>query len=137
LLLALGTTGALLGSAAVACTLLPELPLRILFFSKPDIWKASALVPWFAWALLPLILANVLVNNLMARERFATAPWLTGVAACYGCALLLLREQLLSMETFTAFKTILGTLGVFSLVMLCVAVVFTRKESNVSPTEGR
>jgi O-antigen/teichoic acid export membrane protein len=128
--LALGATALLLGTAAIACTLFPELPLRILFFSKPWTWKAGELVPWFAWVLLPLILTNVLVNNLMARERFGVAPWLAVVALNYGCALYLLRWRLLNMEMYAAFKMILGTLGVFSVIMFSIALLFTWRDSD-------
>ena len=66
---ALGATALLGGGAALACTLLPKLPLQIIYFGNPAYWVAWPLVPWFAWSLLPLILANVLIGNLLARER--------------------------------------------------------------------
>ncbi len=126
--LALGVTASIVGLAALICTVFPELPLRIIYFRTPEFWKSSTLVPWFAWALLPLILTNVLVNNLVARERFGIAPWLTVVALGYGVTLLSLRERLLQWEFFSAFKVVIGTLGGFSVVLLIIALVFTWKE---------
>jgi hypothetical protein len=91
---------ALLGCvAALACTLLPALPLRIIYFRNSDFWQAAPMVPWFAWALLPLILANVLVTNLLARDRFQVVPWAVAVAIGYGAALL---AQTNSLSRFSA-----------------------------------
>ena len=53
--------------AAVGCTLFPKLPLRLMYFSNREMWEAAPLVPWFAWALLPLTVSNVLVQNILAR----------------------------------------------------------------------
>jgi O-antigen/teichoic acid export membrane protein len=86
---------ALLGAiAAIACTLLPELPLRILYFRNPLYWASASLIPWFAWCLLPLILANVLISNLLARARFRIVPWLVLIAFGYGTSLFLLRDRI-------------------------------------------
>ena len=126
--LALGATALIAGLAALACTVFPELPLRIIYFRKPDFWKSATLVPWFAWALAPLIVTNVLANNLIAREKFRIAPWLAAVALGYGVTLLSLRERLLQMELFSAFKMVIGTLGLFSSLLLIVALTFTWKE---------
>ena len=129
---ALGAT-ALLGSvAALACTLLPELPLRIIYFSNPKYWEAAPLVPWFAWCLLPLVLANVLVANLLARERFAIVPWLVLAALGYGLALGVLKPRLPAMEQLRAFRSVLQTLGSFSLLLFGVAAWFTWRDKAQS-----
>src|SRR5581483_8298868 len=60
----LGVTILLGGAAAVGCTLLPSLPLRIIY-DKSYVDVATPLVPWFAWCMLPLTLSNVLINSLM------------------------------------------------------------------------
>ena len=60
-ILALAGTAALGIAAALTCTLLPWLPLRIMFFNKPDLWVSAQLVPWFMWCMLPVTLANVLI----------------------------------------------------------------------------
>src|SRR5262249_48649714 len=79
---------------ALACTLFPQLPVRIIYVRNPDYWRSAPLVPWIAWAVLPLILANVLLNNLLARGRFRVVPWSLGVAVGYGITLFLLADRL-------------------------------------------
>jgi O-antigen/teichoic acid export membrane protein len=123
--LALGAT-ALLGAAiALVCTLFPSLPLRIIYFGRPEFWRAAPLVPWFAWALLPLVLANVLIGGLLARERFGVVPWVVLITLGYGISLAVLKPYLLDLEVMTAFRTVLQTLGLFSLLQLLVAGWFT------------
>jgi hypothetical protein len=122
---ALVATAILGGTAAVACTLFPELPLKIIYFRNASYWKSAPLVPWMTWCLLPLILANVLVSNLLARSRFAAVPWLLAVGAGYGVTLFLIRERVLGESGFDGFKIVIGTLGVFSSLLLAVATVAT------------
>ncbi len=126
---------AILGAAAaLACTVLPWLPLRIIYFRNPTYWASAPLVPWFAWSLLPLILANVLISNLLARDRFRIVPWTVLVAIGYACALGLLRNRIAGFsgqEFFQGFKIVVGTLGVFNTLLLGVALWFTfRKERH-------
>jgi hypothetical protein len=90
---ALVTTALLSGGAALACTIFPQLPLRIIYFRNATFWISAPLVPWFAWCLLPLILANVLINNLLARQRFQIVPWLLAVAIGYGAVLGALKDR--------------------------------------------
>lgn len=128
--LALGATlGTGLG-AAVICTLLPELPLRILYAGQPDFLKAAPLVPWFAWSMMPLTAAYTLVNNLIARGRFTAVPWLVAVAVGYVTTLVLMRERLAAMPAFEAFRGVLATLGGFSLLLLAVATIFSLRSTD-------
>jgi len=120
---ALGGTAVLCAVTALACTLLPKLPLQIIFFSNPKFWQSAPLVPWFAWALLPLILANVLISDQLARERFAVVPWLVLVAAAYVATLVALRPTFQTMEPALAFRRIVQTLGGFNVLMLLVSIV--------------
>ncbi len=111
----LGITLLLGGLAALGCTIMPSLPLRLIY--KKDIVDiATPLVPWFGWCMLPLTLSNVLINSLMARGRFAAVPWLVLVAAGYGVALYFHHDS---------FKTVIGTLGIFGTLMVGVCVLFT------------
>ena len=123
---AMGATALLGGGAALASTVLPVLPLQIIYFGNRAYWAASPLVPWFVWCLWPLILANVLIGNLLARERFAMVPWLLLVAVGYGVALATLKPRLLVMEQFQALRSVIQTLGLSNLLLLGVAVMFTR-----------
>jgi O-antigen/teichoic acid export membrane protein len=117
---------------ALFCTLLPELPLKVIFFFKPAFWLAAPLVPWFAWVLLPLIVANVLINNLLAAGRLRVVPWVVAVGVLYLGLLGAGRRWLPTLEAFTAFRTLLGTLGVCNLLLLAVAVVFTWREPGIA-----
>ena len=120
---ALGATGIIGAVAALACTIMPELPLRIL--SRDNFISSAWLVPWFAWCMLPLAIANVLINNLLARERFAAVPWLVAVAAGYGITLRYMHDS---------FTTVIGTLGVFGLLLVAVCVVFTIRSPRADAT---
>jgi O-antigen/teichoic acid export membrane protein len=127
---------ALLGAAlAGACVLFPKLPLQIIFFGKPEFWAAAPLVPWIAWCLLPLILANVLIANLLARERFGIAYPVALIALAYGLTLFFARPHLEALEPMAAFRTVLQILGAFSLLQLLAAIGFTfrRPCSNAAP----
>jgi O-antigen/teichoic acid export membrane protein len=46
--------------------------------------QVSALLPWYAGAMVPLALANVLINNLLARSSFRIVPALCVLAVAYG-----------------------------------------------------
>jgi O-antigen/teichoic acid export membrane protein len=111
---AVGVTALIGGVAAFACTVLPELPLRIL--SGERYLQTAWLVPWFAWCMLPLALANLLVTNLLARKHFEAVPWLLAIAAGYGVTL---------RYTYANYLSVIWTLGAFSLLLMAVASVFT------------
>jgi O-antigen/teichoic acid export membrane protein len=122
LLLTLAVTGIFGCLAAVGCALFPKLPLAVLHFKM----EAAPLVPWFAWAVLPLTLANVLIQSLMARRRYVAAQWLILVPVCYGLTLMALAPALVRMrDVFSAFRAIIQTLGCFSLLLFAVAAWFS------------
>ena len=50
---------------------------------------STALVPWFAWGMLPLTLSMVLANALLAHSRFSVVPLLVAMAMGYGVTLFL------------------------------------------------
>ena len=134
---ALGATALLCGLSALACTILPWLPVRIIYFSRPEYWTATPLVPWFAWALVPLILTNVLLSNLLARERFAVVPWTLLVVLAYGSTLLILKPRLLQLEVMAAFRMVVQTLGIFSLLLFAVTVLFTWRDKVQNSRPGQ
>jgi len=76
----------------------------------------ASLIPWFVWCMLPLALANVLINNLLARERYGAVPYLMIVAAGYAAAL---------SHFNGSFVNVIQVMGLFSLLMLGVAAGFT------------
>jgi O-antigen/teichoic acid export membrane protein len=120
---ALGATALLGGLGALFCTFFPEVPLRIMYdqtylFIKP-------LVPWFAWCVLPLTLANVLISNLLARGRYAVVPWLVALAGGYWVTLWVVGNRIDPKAALAAFKTIVSILGLFGLLALAVCCWFT------------
>lgn len=93
--LALGATLGTGIAAALVCTAVPQLTIYLQFFGNPVFQPASELVPLFCWCMLPLTAAYTLVNNLLARRRFAAVPWLLLVAAGYSGSLAALRPGIL------------------------------------------
>lgn len=123
---ALAATGLIGATAALGCTVLPELPLRILF---PAVFlDAKSLVAWYAWCMVPVTLANVLINNLMARQHYHSVPWLVGIALAYGGTLLVVSERVRGLAALDAFRAIVLTFGAFSVLLLVVTVLFTVKK---------
>ncbi len=120
--------GATLGTGiltATVCTLFPELPLRALYVGNSDFLPAAQLVPWFCWCMLPLTAAYTLVNNLLARGRFAVVPWLLLVAGGYAGTLWWLRDGFEQRPVFEGFRLVVAVLGGFSGLLLLVAVLFS------------
>ncbi|MCX6895079.1 MAG: hypothetical protein NTZ16_06180, partial [Verrucomicrobia bacterium] len=115
LALALGVTALAGAGAAVMCTLFPTLPIRIIY-DQTFLEHSAPLVPWFAWCMLPLTLASVLINSLMAQSQFKAVPWLVLVAAGYGGTLYLRHES---------FTQVIQTIGIFGLLLLAVCAWFT------------
>ena len=120
---ALGVTALAGGAAAIGCTLFPSLPLRIVY-DKSFLDVATPLVPWFAWCMLPLTLATVLLNGLLARAQYRAVPWLVAVAIGYGLALYYRHET---------FRMVIQTLGIFSLLLLGVCAWFTWGRKTRTP----
>ncbi|GEM_PF-1233254 len=85
----------------------PEWLLRMVFFRKAIYWTSAPLAGWYASSLLPLILANVLVADLLARERLGVPACAVAVAGGYIFTLLALRTPLMAMEPLLAFRTVI------------------------------
>lgn len=117
------------GVASLACTLFPKLPLQVMFFNKPSNWAASPLVPWFAWGMTVFTLANVYLNDLFARRRFAVVPGIIALAAAYVGTLHWLRPRLLAMPPDEAYRTGVMTLGMFNIALLALAATFSRRKA--------
>jgi len=85
----------------------------------------TALLPWYAAAMVPLALANVMVNDLLARGRFGMVPWMVVLAAGYGFTLPVMLEHYHSREV------VLQTLGGFNLLLfgVCAWFVWGAKKS--------
>jgi O-antigen/teichoic acid export membrane protein len=119
-------TGIMSGAAALFLTFFPGLPIRLV--QGREFLEGTYLVPWFAWAIVPLTLANVLINNLLAREKFVVVPFLVLTAIAYGMTLRSYHPTPLR---------IVQLLGLFSVLLLAVSALFTwlaqRKDARGEP----
>jgi O-antigen/teichoic acid export membrane protein len=113
-LVMLGTAG-LAAGAAVGLTVLGPYVVRFAF-TAAYVPVATTLLPWYAWAMVPLSLANALVNNLLARSQFRIVPVLLVLAVGYGVALTRFHDNLIM---------VLKTLGCFNLLLLAACAWFT------------
>jgi O-antigen/teichoic acid export membrane protein len=92
-------------------------PLVILIVNGKDFVKATApLLPWYAGAMVPLCLANVLINALLARSSFRIVPWLCILALGYFLAL---------TQFHATLVMVLKTLGIANLFLLALSGWFT------------
>ena len=123
LALALGVTALAGVGAALMCSVVPSLPLRIVY-DQSFLPVSAPLVPWFAWCMLPLTLATVLLNSLMAHSRFEAVPWLVAVAAGYGLTLYLRHES---------FTQVIQTLGLFATAHGWASAGCTRPRTSQFP----
>jgi hypothetical protein len=85
-----------------------------------DVAGTMALIPWYAAAMVPLAMANVLVNDLLARGRFKVVPFMVLLAVAY-CIIL---PQMLSHFP-GHIELVLQTLGVFNLLLFGLCALFT------------
>jgi len=83
----------------------------------------AQLVPWFVWCMLPLALANVLLNNLMARKQFRVVPYLLIVVVSYVTTLAIVGNSF--VEALPSFVRVIQILGIFNLIFFTVIAVFT------------
>ncbi|HEY3913156.1 MAG TPA: lipopolysaccharide biosynthesis protein [Verrucomicrobiae bacterium] len=121
--------------AGIGCTILPKLPLRLMYFSNPHMWEAAPLVPWYAWSLLPLTVANVLVQNILAQGRYRAIPWLLLAPAGYAVALYLQKPILIQMPPFQAFVRVIQTLGLSSAFLCAMAALFSRRRAPATVSD--
>ena len=90
-------------------------------FVIPFVWPreyvepAMKIVPWYAGAMIPLSLANVLVNDLLARSRFTMVPWLVVVTIGYAIAL---------QYHHATFEAVLQTLAAACTVLFAICAWF-------------
>ncbi|HXI53078.1 MAG TPA: hypothetical protein VNH84_16295 [Candidatus Saccharimonadales bacterium] len=125
LVLALVATGLLGGMAALLCTLFPELPLLIIY--DRSYLRVAPLVPLYAWCTLPLALSALLVNNLLARERFGVVWWLVASAAGYWVTLRYLHQS---------FTQVIQVLGFFGTILFVGCALLTWWEAHRRPASG-
>ena len=95
-------------------------------FEEEYVQVGTSVLPWYAWAMVPLSLANVLANNLLARGQFRVVPVLVVLAAAYGLTLARYHPSLIA---------VLQILGGFNLLLLAVCGWFTwRGQPTITTT---
>jgi O-antigen/teichoic acid export membrane protein len=93
-------------------------------FPKDFVQGTATLLPWYAWAVVPLAVANALLNNLLARSLFKVVPALCVLVGIYVFALSRFHEKPVM---------VVQTLGACNLLLLAVCAYYTWgvKQSNV------
>ena len=96
-------------------------PVLVKVMSKASfVAEAVKLLPWYAGAMVPLALANVMVNDLLARGRFAVVPFMVVLAATYGFTLPVMLNHFPGR-----LEVVLQTLGAFNLLLFGICAWFT------------
>lgn len=104
-------TGLLTACGALGLLLVGPLVVKIVFKSS-DVAATVALLPWYGGAMIPLGLANVLVNDLLARSRFGVVLPMAVLAILYGFTLVFMLHRfpghiVVVLQTLAAFNTLL------------------------------
>jgi O-antigen/teichoic acid export membrane protein len=120
-------TGILGICGAIGLWLVGPLVVKIVY-KTGDVNATIALIPWYAGAMIPLALANVLVNDLLARSRFAVVPPMVALAVIYAFTVpIVLRHFPGRLEV------VLETLTIFNFILLAICALFTWREKSKSP----
>lgn len=120
-------TGALAVGGALALWLLGPFVVRLVY-TDAFVEPTTALLPWYAGAIVPLAMANVLVNNLLAKGDYRAVPWLVLLAAGFVVALNMAHDTVVQ---------VLQVLAVCNVVFLLLAVCFTwvwKRDPSPPPT---
>jgi hypothetical protein len=92
-------------------------PWVVRFMAKPSYVEVTTqILPWYAAAMVPLCLANVLVSNLLGKSQFRVVIPIMVLAVAYGVTLVFLHGS---------FVQVLQLLGAFNLALLAVCAWFT------------
>ena len=91
-----------------------------ILYKTSDLAGTMALIPWYAVAMVPLALANVMVNDLLARGRFLVVPFMVALALAYGFTLPAMLNHYPGR-----LEVVLQTLGAFNLLLFGVCAWFT------------
>ena len=111
---------------AVSLSVLGPWIVRIVY-KESFVAVASSILPWYASAMVPLAVANVLLNNLLARPRALPAFCVFALAIAYGIALTQFHDSLI---------TVLKTLGIFNTLLLAICAWFTWTDRKSQPTNA-
>jgi O-antigen/teichoic acid export membrane protein len=113
----MGTTILSIGGA-LGLAVLGPLAVKLMY-GQDFVPVASSVLPWYAAAMVPLALANVLVNNLLARSQFAVVPFIFLLGVAYAGTMVYVNHIAHSLVV------VLQTLGGFNFLLLVVCAWFT------------
>ena len=109
--------GTLIFSAGGATGLWVLGPWLVKFMFTPDyVQAATTLLPWYAWAVVPLAVGNVLLNNLLAHSHFKVVPALCVLALAYAFALTQFHDTPI---------TVIKVMGTGNLLLLAICAWYT------------
>ena len=123
-------TGILSAGGAMGLAVLGPLVIRIVY-KETYVEVASSLLPWYAAVMIPLSLANVLLNQLMARPQNRLVLGICVLATACGYMFALTRFH-------DSLSSVLKVMGVANMVFLLLCALFTwldRKRPNVCSCE--
>lgn len=125
--LTLACTAALAIAGVISLWLLGPWVVRIM--SKPSYVEVTTqILPWYAGAMVPLCLANVLASNLLGKSQFTVVIPMVLLAIAYGVTLTYVHGS---------FVQVLQLLGGFNLALLAVCSWFTfRQPATPKPAAG-
>jgi O-antigen/teichoic acid export membrane protein len=96
-------------------------PWVVRIMAKPSYVEVTTqILPWYAGAMVPLCLANVLASNLLGKGQFAVVIPVVLLAIAYGITLTFVHGS---------FVQVLQLLGAFNLALLAVCAFFTFRKS--------
>lgn len=95
-------------------------PLVIKLVYKSSYLAAAQLIPWYAGAMVPLAMSNIMVNDMLARSRFVIVPWMVLLAVAYGFTLPWMLHHYPGR-----IEVILQTLAVFNLLLFGICALYT------------
>jgi O-antigen/teichoic acid export membrane protein len=87
-----------------------------IMFPKEYVPTVTAMLPWYAWAVVPLAVANVLLYDLLARSLFKVVPALCVLMVGYALAL---------TQFHATPLTVIKTLGTCNLLLLAICAWYT------------
>jgi len=115
LALTLACTAALALMGVLGLWLLGPWVVRLM--AKPSYVEVTTqILPWYAGAMVPLCLANVLASNLLGKSHFRVVLPMVVLAVAYGVTL---------MFVHGSFVQVLQLLGAFNLALLAVCAWYT------------
>ena len=105
---------------AVGLWLVGPIVVKIVYHTDFYVTATPPLIPWYAGAMVPLALANVMVNDLMARGRYGVVPFMVLLAVAYGFTLPFMLQHFPGR-----LEVVLQTLGAFTTLLFLICAWFT------------